>query len=105
MEETQGGSDLPSKDNNKSKSATTERDSALRTLIEKQAWQICPDFGMGVERTSDCPHMVCFCGRKFCYGRGERWSSSELGYPPTCGFLDEEHESLLTTLPGKFDQL
>lgn len=104
-EENQEGLASLSTDNDKSKNAITDGDSALRTLIEERGWQTCPDCGMGVERSSGCPHMVCFCGGEFCYGCGERWSASGLGCPRRCGFPDEEHERLLTTLPGTFDQL
>lgn len=105
MRQNQGGSDLPSKDNNKSRSATTNGDSALRTLIEKHEWQICPDCKMSAEKTAGCLNMVCLGGGEFCYGGGERWIASGLGCPRRCGFPNEKHKRLLTTLPGTFDQL
>lgn len=105
-EGTKGGeSDSPKTDNDDSKSKEVDGDLALGTLIKEQGWQMCPECGMAVERISGCPHMVCFCGGEFCYGCGERWSASGLGCPRRCGFPDEEHERLLTTLPGTFDQL
>lgn len=104
MEETKDSNNRNTNEGDDDKMLLSE-DSALRTLIQERGWQTCPDCGMAVERTFGCPHMVCFCGGEFCYRCGERWSASGLGCPRRCGLPNDEHERLLTTLPGTFDQL
>lgn len=45
-----------------------EADTRFKSLMKKEQWRECPQCGIVVERTQDCPHMTCgVCKAQFCY--------------------------------------
>ncbi|KAL1726958.1 hypothetical protein EV714DRAFT_276061 [Schizophyllum commune] len=47
-------------------------------LVKEKQWQRCPSCGATVDRTGGCPHMVCRCGREFCYLCGGLYSTTHV---------------------------
>ncbi|GKB91284.1 zinc finger, C6HC-type containing protein [Tanacetum coccineum] len=51
-------------------------DIMLMDLAKNKKWRRCPSCKFYVERTDGCLHITCRCGYHFCYGCGEKHTSS-----------------------------
>lgn len=60
--------------------AQNEVDVALFTLMSEKKWRRCRNCGWCIERIDGCNHMMCKCGKAFCFRCGSMYLNSR----PSC---------------------
>eukprot|EP00899_Mesostigma_viride_P017372 jgi/Mesvir1/25636/Mv01854-RA.1 len=65
-------------------------DRAVLQLAESQQWKRCPQCSVIIQLTVGCNHMVCNCGKHFCYNCRDSWDQKANRCVRGCNVWDED---------------